>query len=78
MSNPNESIFPTRTRINDLYFVDNGLTKREYFAVAAMQGLLASDVITEYKTTAMSAEQITEMAVEHADKLLLALEKEKS
>jgi hypothetical protein len=48
--------------------------RRYELAKAAMQGLLASDVINEYKTTGMGVEQVTTLAIEHADALLKALE----
>lgn len=47
-----------------------GLTKREVFAMAAMQGLLASDVDGN-----LSAISCIELAVTHADALLAELEK---
>jgi len=48
-----------------------GLTKREAFAMAAMQGSLASDI-----TDGSDVETIAEWAVECADALLNALEAE--
>ena len=51
----------------------NGLTKREYFAAMAMQGLLAADVnyvVTEDRTALF--------AVQHADALLAQLEETQS
>ncbi len=44
----------------------HGLTKREYFAICAMQGLLAN----EYLGT---VENIEECSVNHADRLIRAL-----
>lgn len=46
-----------------------GLSKREYFAALAMQGLLAGDA--EFQ---MSASQIAVHAVDQADALIIALE----
>ena len=48
--------------------VQNGLTKREHFAIMALQGYLASGraVITKETTT--------QLAIEYADLLLLKLE----
>lgn len=46
-----------------------GLTKRELFAAMAMQGLLASEVTATHEEFAASA-------VEQADALLAALEKQ--
>lgn len=51
-----------------------GLTKREEFAKAAMQGLLSNPVITE---TPDHGSFIAMVAVWHADFLLAALAKEK-
>jgi hypothetical protein len=45
-----------------------GLTKREYFAGLAMQGLLANSF--DY-----TAQDIVEKAVQYADKILVELEK---
>jgi hypothetical protein len=50
----------------------NGLTKREYFAGLAMQGLMACSVISA------SRKEIAEEAVKQADDLLEELEKTKS
>jgi hypothetical protein len=46
-----------------------GLTKREYFAGLALQGLLASDCLP--------VSQVARMAVDQADFLLKALEDDK-
>lgn len=51
---------------------NNGLTKREYFAAMAMQGLLAGS----YDSMAMGYASISEAAVGHADALIEALNKE--
>lgn len=50
-------------------FANDGLTKREYFAALAMQGLLACPDISA------SREVIAEESVKQADDLLKALEK---
>jgi len=47
-----------------------GLTKREYFAGLAMQGILASDIKKE-----MSLSVVYEWAVKNADALLQELDK---
>lgn len=52
--------------------ITGGLTKREYFAALAMQGLLSSE--THYPDRQANAKR----AVEFADALLTELEKEKS
>lgn len=54
--------------MNEFGPAEGGLTKREYFAAMAMQGLVASN--TDYNTVA-------KWAVDHADALLLALEEVK-
>jgi hypothetical protein len=64
MTQPNDAAFAT----GDEYWRQNGLTKREYFAAMAMQGLLASK--TE---KAMFFERISNDAVNMADALITAL-----
>lgn len=49
-----------------------GLTKREYFAAIAMQGLLSSDIRSESRPL-WEASDIAEMAVDQADALITAL-----
>ena len=53
-----------------------GLTKREHFAVLAMQGLLASTLFTTSKTPEYWKNDTIESAVEFADALLAELDKE--
>jgi hypothetical protein len=53
----------------------NGLTKREYFAVLAMQGMLVNGGMTQGGSTTHSPNGISELAVLHADALLEALSK---
>ena len=50
-----------------------GLTKREYFAATAMQGLLASG--SQTRLSHSSFEDIAKMAVHQADAILTELEK---
>lgn len=60
------------------YPENNGLTKREYFAAMAMQGMLAnsySDGVTQPLSSANNI-QIAEMAVSQADALIAELNKE--
>jgi hypothetical protein len=52
------------------YVTDSGLTKREMFAVMAMQGILSSG-------SDAAAGNVTRWAVEYADELLKALEETK-
>lgn len=48
----------------------NGLTKREYFAVAAMQGMCGN---AQYDATASTAPDFAKDAVIYADALIAAL-----
>lgn len=80
-TNPNDSAFSRQA-----YFVDGGgdfgaegLTKREYFAAMAMQGLLANsynDGVYQPLSTA-SHDQIANMAVRLSDSFIVALNEEK-
>lgn len=51
--------------------IEIGLTKREFFASMALQGLLAGDAEQMW-----SEEKVAESAVRHADELLKALSAE--
>lgn len=64
--NGNESAFPLQ---EPPYMV--GLTKREYFAGLAMQGMITA----RWNERLMEADALAGLAVKHADALLLALEK---
>jgi hypothetical protein len=64
MKNSEEGAFPKPD--NDNYLDQSGLTKREYFAVIAMQGMLASGRFSELETPSL--------AVQYADELLKQLE----
>jgi hypothetical protein len=70
MTNGNESAFPevqTEPQFNRHSY---GLTKREYFAAMAMQGILAGRLMPTPQ------EIVCQGAVEHADELIEALNKE--
>lgn len=67
MSNRNERAFPQHPESRGVYM---GLTKREYFAAMAVQGLMASPHVD-----GATYEEITEAAVNVADALLKELEK---
>lgn len=60
--------------------INIGLTKREYFAAIAMQGLLANsyqqDFLNQSPLSLASNEEIAKMAINQADKLILFLEEE--
>ena len=64
----NESAFPI---IAEDYIIDGGLTKREYFAAMALQGLLA-----DYESE--SIEDYSKYAVKLADSLIEELSKKKT
>lgn len=70
--NKSNGELPAFACVSETYQQD-GLTKREYFAVTAMQGILASRGLQE----ALNQDRIAweDYAVEYADKLLSALEK---
>jgi hypothetical protein len=59
-------------------FTQYGLTKREYFAGIAMQGLLANanGAMTEGSSRTFSPDGISDLALKHADALLEKLSTE--
>lgn len=76
MENGNESIYPSEKLVDGGHpMLDNvkvktkGLTKREYFAGLAMQGLLAKEGVWS------SDEILAQRSIEIADELLKQLEK---
>jgi hypothetical protein len=56
-------------------FVAPGLTKREYFAAVAMQGIAAEYVEIHPKTSSISANAVAAFAVLLADNLIAELNK---
>ncbi len=54
---------------SNIDYYEFGLTKREYFAAMALQGLLANEYLS-------STDRVEAHAVEHADRLIEALNKE--
>lgn len=75
MTNGNDSVSPqveNTTSPNGDYSVktNGGITKREYFAAMAMQGILAG------RMDAIPSEIVLISAVEHADVLIEALNQE--
>ena len=72
----NEAAFPTLEQGGDLqkWFTSGGLTKREYLAAMAMQGLCVNTGRNGLNTP----ESIAERSVETADELLKALEQKVS
>ena len=60
------------------YLESEGLTKREQFSMAAMQGILASKWYGDFTGSSQyddKPDAAAEMAVKHADALLAELEK---
>ena len=87
MKNADKPINPsTSIKISDTEFFEynlpnkerqySGLTKREYFAGLAMQGLLANSYggMTSGGSRTFSPNEISKLAVLHADELLKQLE----
>jgi len=75
MKNAEKSAFPL-PKDRDEHPFRNGLTKREYFAAMAMQGLIAAPIayiLNDKKAT--SIQDMTTVAIECADELLKQLEK---
>lgn len=72
--------FPSYTKLGEITSTnDAGLTKREYFAGLAMQGLMTA--IYNYKREyigQMTPEWISECALKQADGLIKALAEEKT
>jgi hypothetical protein len=66
----NKSAFPI---IAEEYIIDGGLTKREYFAAMALQGIIANKDGLDIKI-----ERIVESAVDTADALIEELSKTKT
>jgi hypothetical protein len=64
-TNPDDTAYPILDRVNC-----PGLTKREYFAAMAMQGLVANP------DRDASVEQDSTLSVKQADALIAALNKE--
>lgn len=82
MSNANESAYPVMiqsypARDGDYtqHASEGGLTKREMFAMAAMQGLLACTADDLEDNIESTSDGIADYAVECADALLDALER---
>lgn len=69
MSNPNIPAFPVES---GAYSYDTGLSKREYIAALAMQGLLSN--LADIRKEGFKDHEIEEFAVMRADALLQRLE----
>ncbi len=63
----------------EIYCTEVGLTKREMFAMAAMQGLIGAcwKDVELYESASDLLKNIAESSVEHADALLAELERTK-
>jgi len=70
MENKKQPIHPIQTRDNSQII---GLTKREYFAGLAMQGLLANSQTSLYKI-GYSPENVSRASIQMADELLKQLD----
>lgn len=79
MTNPNDTINPQLTyeqRGGDTYqYTDGGLTKREYFAAMAMQGMLSNDAFVDSDND-ISIAWIGVASRRFADALIAELNKE--
>jgi hypothetical protein len=76
MKNSRQPIYPIEIKGIDFEFKALGLTKREYFAAVAMQGLLSS--FTEKAANGAWGSEVKEtvqVALSYADTLLEELEK---
>lgn len=75
--NPNDPAYPTDRKLiseTGSEILDNdkpGLTKREYIAIQAMQGLLANP-----QRSHLDAAELSAVAVSYADALITALQEE--
>ena len=70
MENSKQSAFACASE----YSVQKGLTKREYFAAMAMQGVLSNSAILDYLKDSNTL-YLSERAVKIADEILDQLEK---
>ena len=77
MKNADKPTYPLEFKKEGSYNTEgwsNGLTKREYFAGLAMQGLLALPDKGTYGSFDEAIERICEVSVKFADELLKQLE----
>lgn len=74
MTNPNDAAF-AKSAFYQTDTSEKGLTKREYFAAMAMQGILANGP-TDKEGWDLSAEQTAQVAVNHAEALIEILNKQ--
>lgn len=72
-TNPNDPAFATPdngTETMTTWQGQTGLTKREYFAAKAMQGILANPNLNKY-----SKDTLVNIAVSHAESIIIELNK---
>jgi hypothetical protein len=73
-----DNAFPTHQSINGSPVIDGGLTKREYFAAIALQGLISGytdeDKCNGYYIPFTDHAELSRNAVDFADTLIKALE----
>lgn len=85
MKNADKPVYPSITKdsteINGQVFSNNvnhsGLTKREYFAGLAMQGMLLNGGMMINGEKSFAPDTISKLAIQQADELLKHLEKTK-
>lgn len=76
MTDGNDLAYPlTHNDADDIFVVHNGLSKREFFAAIALQGLLVNFVKNEFYGNSPYYPFVSEMAVSQADELIEALNK---
>ena len=80
MENGKQEAFGFAAQLNGESIYSAGLTKREYFAAMAMQGMLANlnGALMKGGTKTLHPNHISEMSVIHADAVLKELDKPKS
>lgn len=77
-TNPNDLIQPVKSdkiRVGGGDVYDGGLTKREYFAAMALQGILSGDITINTQLN-QSPKWSAEYALQCADALIVELNKE--
>lgn len=68
----NYSMFPSHVRVDEMSKSEGGMTKREFFAAMALQGILSA--LNGWPDMEHHEETIRR-AVKHADTLIIELEK---
>lgn len=78
MTNPENPAFPvgTITAIGEPVDLQSGLTKREYFAAMAMNGISVWDAQVNEPIHAGKIEELAKACVSYADALIAELNKE--